>query len=484
MLKGYIELFTDTKMILEKIASLCNFSGGKKFCRIISLLYQISIILETSYEIVYSESDKIILEKLLNLGVKKNSRIISKYILLRNVSDFESIFSFWIFKSIKSSFENLTNEIEIKKEKEDNQQEEEEEELLISRNEFVNDYLTLCHDSSKLGNDLFFFIEKKFKCEIECEIEMIIRSYWCFQVSSNLDGMKKCHQFIKENLFEILIKENISLLVHLLVSIKDYENLCSIFDNLLKTNRFKIIEQQKDQVQLKMAISYYLKTKKFQDENQLKMVYTKYEMWTNLGQYLLNKGNLGISKLFEQMKNGTIGYHYYLKSLINQTSNYFKDASDAFINDERYQTASHCLNFAVLVKLQENISSYCILNISQKNAKIVMYEQTDFQNALIIASAYHLNVLSEWIAPLYKHVILFGRIKYFNEFRQSLPTPEVLYLEIAKIYVVDEKRHTYYTKKYLKQFISTCSNFKIQFEAYKILDWKEDVEIVKNLIDE
>eukprot|EP01080_Neovahlkampfia_damariscottae_P010316 gene10316-2732_t len=481
MLKGYLEVFDDTKMILEKIASLCTFSGGKKFCRIISLLYQISIILETSYEIVYSETDKIILEKLFNLGVKKNSRIISKYILLRDVEDFESIFSFWIFKSIKSSFENSTH---LNKNSNEKTSQDNEEEKWTSRSEFVNDYLTLCHDSNKLGCDLLFFIEKKFKCPIECEIEMIIRSFWCFQISSNLDGMKKCHQFIKENLFDQLMKDNISLLVHLLVSIKDYENLCSIFDNLLKTNQFEIIEQQRDQVQLKMGISYYLKTKKFQDEKQLRMVYTKYEMWTNLGEYLLKKGNLGVSKLFEQMRNGTIGYFYSLRTLIHKTSNYFKDASDAFINDERYQTASQCLNLAVLVKLQENITGYCILNISQNNAKIVMNEQTDFQNALIIASAYHLNVLSEWISPLYKHVILNGRIKYFNEFRQSLPTPEILYLEITKIFIQDEKQHSYYTKKYLKDFISSCSNYKIQAEAYKMLNWKQELEIAKAFIDE
>jgi hypothetical protein len=318
MLKEYLELFKDTKSILEKLGSLCKLSGGKRFCRIISLLYQISLILEISYNDVVEESDKNILVKLFEIGVQKNSRMISKYTQLRNVKDFESIFSQWIFDSIRLMLKNEMEGIDGTR---------------SARSEFISEYTTLCNDPSSLGNNLYHLIEKETEASFEFQVEIIIRSFWCFQVSSDLDGMKKCNLFIKDFLFDELMKSNISLLVHLLISIRNYQQLCFIFDTLLMTNQFQIIEKQKNQVQLKMAISFYLKTKRFKDENQLKMVYTKYEMWTFLGQYMMVKGNAGIAKLYEKMNNGKSGYSYYFKSLINQTSTYFKDASDSFIKD-------------------------------------------------------------------------------------------------------------------------------------------------------
>lgn len=165
--------------------------------------------------------------------------------------------------------------------------------VTASVDEFL-EFASMIQNPSELAQRLLKWIDEDVqeppRATLKCRLELCIRAYWCFRIASNLEGIENLMKRIRESLVEQLIKQHeFGSLVDLIVSLRNYSELGYLFEILLKHEQFELILRKNtdkaNQVQLNMVLASYLQTKYPNDDDKLMMVYLRFNMFSNLGNW-------------------------------------------------------------------------------------------------------------------------------------------------------------------------------------------------------
>lgn len=191
---------------------------------------------------------------------------------------------------------------------------------------------------------------------------------------------------------------------------------------------------------------------------------------------------------------------------ISRAVQFFKSAADAFTKDECFQTATKCMMYCQLMDLQKKlykqsaalamqqqtvqtsgflrkstkslapaINVPVVICLTKIEARAFLKTHEDFFDSLIVANVYDLNIMSEWIEPLYYHCINKGNLLYFVQFQQHLPTPPNLFKEISKRYKLDNQSSLTSNVQIqaMKSFLLYCSDYSTQLSIAKDLGFRK-----------
>lgn len=193
-----------------------------------------------------------------------------------------------------------------------------------------------------------------------------------------------------------------------------------------------------------------------------------------------------------------------MEDKMSRAAQFFKSAADAFTKDECYQTATKCLTYCQLMELQKKLYKQTQIQIQQQSqstsssfykrqsktvptvsipvvicltkieARQFMKSHEEFYDSLVVAILYDLNIMSEWIEPLYYHCISKNNMIYFVQFQQYLPTPPTLFREISKRFKTENQSSltTNVQIQAMKSFLLYCTDFSTQLSIAKELGFR------------
>ncbi|KAG2389187.1 hypothetical protein C9374_014587 [Naegleria lovaniensis] len=335
----------------------------------------------------------------------------------------------------------------------------------------------------------------KHNINLKCKVELIVRAYHCYHMSSSFEGIESILKRIKGPLIqEILDEQDFSLIVRLLVTIPDFSELTFLFDILIENEQFELIlkkNSQSDQDnnnQLKMALSSYVQTKFPEQNEKLAMVYLRFNMLKEYGTYLFNKGCRGIKVIHRRIVGGdssdatssssfnyqsSMDEHVPLEHVCKIVCENFDSAASSLTKEDCCQTAVRATNLSALVKLQLKFYNETpnkkklqnmpmILELSPKDARTFIQNHGNFEESLIVANAYDINTMSDWIDPIYNNCVKKGDVEYLHVLKQYLPISSNLFREIAKRVKIDSKPLNTKVLTSFHKFLSQhCSDYKV-----------------------
>ncbi|EFC49385.1 hypothetical protein NAEGRDRAFT_78187 [Naegleria gruberi] len=328
---------------------------------------------------------------------------------------------------------------------------------------------------------------------LKCKVEIIIRAYHCYHMSSSFEGIESILKRIKGPIIqEILDDHDFSLIVRLLVSIPDFSELTFLFDILIENEQFELILKKNKNTdhdnnnQLKMALSSYVQTKFPEQNEKLAMVYLRFNMLKEYGTYLYNRGCKGIKVIHKRLtdkddsstsvsSNQSITHldeHVPLEHVMKIVCENFESAASSLAKEDCCQTAVKSTNLAALVKLQLKFYNELpnkkklqnlpiIVELGLKEARTFIQNHADFEESLIIANAYDINTMSDWIEPIYNNCVKKGDLEYFNSLRQYLPTSTNLFREVAKRVKLEKPLNPKNLQNFHKFLSILCNDYKV-----------------------
>ena len=333
---------------------------------------------------------------------------------------------------------------------------------LLDDEEDQDDALSI--SSQEAGSSFSFKRKKKqlsSRISLKCKVGIITRAYHCYHMSSSFEGIDSILKRIKGPILqEILEEQDFSLIVHLLISIPDFTELTFLFDVLIENEQFELILKKNSHTdhegnnQLKMALSSYVQTKFPEQNEKLAMVYLRFNMLKEYGAYLYNKGCKGVKKIHKRLTDKeqpnaspqsftNMDDHVPLEHVMKIVCENFESASSSLTKEDCCQTAVRATNLSALVKLQAKFyheapnkkklqTMPMVLELTPKEARTFIQNHTVFEESLIVANAYDINTMSDWIEPIYNNCIKKGDIEYLNALKSHLPTSSNLFREISK----------------------------------------------------
>lgn len=128
-------------------------------------------------------------------------------------------------------------------------------------------------------------------------------------------------------------------------------------------------------------------------------------------------------------------YYKYQSGDILDAMRYFIEAAEVYSSiDAGNKTRKACAQ-ASLLSLQIRMPDFQWLYLSETNARRALVEQSQFQEALIIAEAYGLNQPGEWALVLWNQMLKPEVMEEFvAEFVAILPLPPSMLIEVARFY--------------------------------------------------
>jgi spatacsin len=243
-----------------------------------------------------------------------------------------------------------------------------------------------------------------------------------------------------------------------------------------------------------MALASYLKEKFPADDEKLMMVYLRFNMFREYGSLLMKKATQSIAKASEKLVNlspaspskATINILSYaqtanqseeaelsIEALLQQIIEQLSSAAEAFSSEECFISASHCITLCNLVNLQSQLYKQqrrCVnvLNMTQSQVRHFMKTNPSFLSSLIVAQAYDLHQMSEWLEPIYWQCIIQGRLSYFLQLRDYLPTSSNLFRELANKFKNEPSLNSKIIES-MHRFCSLCADYNVRLEIMRQL---------------
>jgi hypothetical protein len=494
----YIDEMKEIQAILDKCHLLVHgfkSKGARHYFKLIALHYKIASILQISYDDVVSKSGTEILKLLL---VSNRYKIASSFIQLRKLDGQETarVCSMYLYNSFQEYFKSEERVFRTESFIDDYFNEERTTQFDLvkySMDEFT-EFAMMC-DPTLMGDHITVMMVQP-DCTLRCKIEMIIRAYWCYKIASSLEGIQTLLFTIKTLIDELIDMKEFSLIVRLLISVRDYSELGYIFDVLMKYEQFELIlkrnnAEKSSQTQLKMVLSSYLKTKYPNDNDKLTMVYLRFNMYREYGELLMQISQRIIVKIYNaltgQEHDSSLTTLRDVEEQLDRVIGKFSSASDALMKEDCCHLSTKCVSLAALCQLQRNLVAtgvstsfigvptkrnvssyrgYVVLNMSLQEARNFVRNCADFFQALTVANAYDINTISDWIDVLYHQCITMGNIDYFCVFRNHLPTSTLLFREISKKFKGERTQNQKSVKSFVR-FLCLCNDFRVQHEIAK-----------------
>lgn len=98
----------------------------------------------------------------------------------------------------------------------------------------------------------------------------------------------------------------------------------------------------------------------------------------------------------------------------------FLDAADNYQKSRALNVAKDCYEQVELIALQLEKPNTIYLGLAKSQVQKLLTSTPDFQTSFVLARAYKMNNVSEWVDPLYNQVIEHGNFDYFTDFTGRL----------------------------------------------------------------
>eukprot|EP00743_Colponemidia_sp_Colp-15_P014029 GILK01016499.1.p1 GENE.GILK01016499.1~~GILK01016499.1.p1 ORF type:complete len:926 (+),score=231.53 GILK01016499.1:2-2779(+) len=318
------------------------------------------------------------------------------------------------------------------------------------------DYVRLAMQPTVLGNCLVNAVNKR-NYPVSIQVELIIMAYISYLDGCCYNGLKTILQLIRLKVDSIVNQGQFSLLIRLLTGVGEYKELQYLFDVLMSHNRFELIRQKsaesEGRSELESALVYYLQSCFAHDTQRLVSVYSTFHMRRDIAETLFVKADA----MLNTFKPRTLSADLSEDLLIVQQL--YLESADCFLKEECFQRAGKSLFYAALVGLQVKLlPAVRAINLDPLESRQFMQQHTRFSDALIVANAYDLNRMSEWVHAIYQQVVMHNRFEYFEDFIRYRPPSDTLFTQIAKRFMDDPRRSLYvvnlklFLRKYLMNY--------------------------------
>ncbi|KAK4264830.1 hypothetical protein QN277_025955 [Acacia crassicarpa] len=295
----------------------------------------------------------------------------------------------------------------------DSQKEEEGPAPLLWRFSDFLKWAELCPSEPEIGHALMRLVITGQEIPHACEVELLILSHHFYKSSACLDGVDVLVALAATRVDSYVSEENGQL-----------DLLLQKYSAAAATNT-GIAEAIRG---FRMAVLTSLKHFNPNDLDAFAMVYNHFDMKHETAALLELRAEQSCDRWFHRYDKDQNG------DLLD-AMRYFIEAAEVHSSiDAGNKTRKACAQ-ASLLSLQIRMPDFQWLYLSETNARRALVEQSQFQEALIVAEAYGLNQPGEWALVLWNQMLKPEVMEEFvAEFVSVLPLPPSMLIELARFY--------------------------------------------------
>ncbi|CAI0554802.1 unnamed protein product [Linum tenue] len=322
----------------------------------------------------------------------------------------------------------------------DSQMEEGPAPLLWRFADFLK-WAKLCPSEPEIGHALMRLVITGQEIPHACEVELLILSHHFYKSSACLDGVDVLVALAATRVEAYVSEGDYSCLARLLTGVGNFQALYFVLGILIENGQLDLLLQKFTAAAetdsetavavegFRMAVLTALKHFNPKDLDAFDMVYNHFNMKHEIGALLESRARSSSEQWFRR-------YYKDQNEELLEAMRYFIEAAEVYFSmDAGNKTRSACAS-ASLVSLQIRMPDTTRwLNLSETNARRLLVEQSQFQEALIVAEAYGLNQPGEWVLVLWNQMLKPELTEAFvAEFVAVLPLQPSTLIELARFY--------------------------------------------------
>ncbi|GMH24506.1 hypothetical protein Nepgr_026349 [Nepenthes gracilis] len=321
----------------------------------------------------------------------------------------------------------------------DSQSEEGPAPLLWRFSDFLR-WAELCPSEPEIGHALMRLVITGQEIPHACEVELLILSHHFYKSSACLDGVDVLVALAATRVEAYVSEGDFSCLARLITGVGNFHALNFILGILIENGQLDLLLQKYSAAVdvstgtaeavrgFRMAVLTSLKHFNPNDLDAFAMVYNHFDMKHETASLLELRAEQSSRQWFNR-------YYKDQNEDLLESMRYYIEAAEVHSSiDAGNKTRVACAQ-ASLLSLQIRMPDNQWLNLSETNARRALVEQSQFQEALIVAEAYNLNQPSEWALVLWNQMLKPELIEPFvAEFVAALPLQSYMLLELARFY--------------------------------------------------
>ncbi|GAB4847712.1 hypothetical protein Ancab_026774 [Ancistrocladus abbreviatus] len=321
----------------------------------------------------------------------------------------------------------------------DCQREEGPAPLLWRFSDFLR-WAELCPSEPEIGHALMRLVITGQEIPHACEVELLILSHHFYKSSACLDGVDVLVALAATRVEAYVSEGDFSCLARLITGVGNFHALNFILGILIENGQLDLLLHKYSAAVdvntstaeavrgFRMAVLTSLKHFNPNDLDAFALVYNHFDMKHETASLLESRAEQSSQQWFHRY------YHDQNEDLLESMIYYIEAAEVHSSIDAGNKTRAACAQ-ASLVSLQIRMPDIQWLNLSETNARRALVDQSQFQEALIVAEAYNLNQPSEWALVLWNQMLKPEVIEQFvAEFVAVLPLQPSMLLELARFY--------------------------------------------------
>ncbi|XVF61790.1 hypothetical protein PTKIN_Ptkin08bG0158700 [Pterospermum kingtungense] len=319
----------------------------------------------------------------------------------------------------------------------DSQKEEGPAPLLWRFSDFLK-WAELCPSEPEIGHALMRLVITGQEIPHACEVELLILSHHFYKSSACLDGVDVLVALAATRVEAYVSEGDFACLARLITGVGNFHALNFILGILIENGQLDLLLQKYstaadantgnvDAVRgFRMAVLTSLKQFNPYDLDAFAMVYNEFDMRHETAALLESRAEEASLQWFQR-------YDRDQNEDLLESMRYFIEAAEVLSSiDAGNKTRRACAQ-ASLVSLQIRMPDSKWLNLSETNARRALVEQSQFQEALIVAEAYGLNQPTEWALVLWNQMLNPELTEEFvAEFVAVLPLQPSMLIELAR----------------------------------------------------
>ena len=338
---------------------------------------------------------------------------------------------------------------------------------LMSTAEFA-EFASLCRDPREIGHLLTSLIHRP-NLAHDVETELLVRAYFCFQLSCCADGVELVLRMIRDRVEKYVKSNQFVLLVRLLTGVGRFKELEYIIDTLIENDQFELILKKnvdaEGSAELKNSLAVYLRERRPSDHEKLEMVYYRFQMYRELGIEMQEQAENELSSLMPRI---TVDQAVLIPLL--ECMRKFVVAADAFHEDACFKLARECLKKADLIGAQVRNPNTRYIGLKESDIRQLMRVCGGFDDTLALAEAYSMNSLDEWSMVLFYQTITLGNFDIFEEYRRRLPLVGELFERFREYYRTERDN---YAVKHFKRVLAYCSEYSVLIDIAREFEFDD-----------
>ncbi|PRP81729.1 hypothetical protein PROFUN_10829 [Planoprotostelium fungivorum] len=295
------------------------------------------------------------------------------------------------------------------------------------------------------------------------EVEVLIKSYLCFQIAGNTIGSSMVLSIVKSRAQDYADRDEFHLLFRFLTGLGCYSKLHFIFSLMIRYDRFELLLQKRNSedvnlLSMRAALQGYLQLHHPEDTEKLQMMFLRFHMYRDIGQLTENQAFVKLNSIRAKTT--------MTPQLLSEIMQLFLDAANSYMKDKCYKAATRCMSLAELVGMQISSPDVRLLNLTEAEVTHLMTYRGQFRETFILSRAYDRVEYTDWVGPIWQQCIN-NNFRFLEEYLCTFtPLPE-LFRDIAKMYKMDSHRnsHTNNFKKFLKYVNDKVLRFEIAREC-------------------